>query len=308
VGAAVTAGAAGPEPDDDDEAEGMEYDQAMKGDGTKQQQHTTTTKMTTASLLTHYPYLFSGSDVRLEDSDIIGRCINSMPIVSFAGSRIRTRRWEQNVEDIKVCKAFWEVFKLGNDIVCRLSAMVGDLYSVILPKNLDETFFTSGEKVIVAENLSRWYAPDFIESKEVFLYSESVQMHDTYEYGQWLLMPHSETKAAFCRKLVAFFVAAQHDWFFGYFHPPPRKDICRTLCVLKYHKHLVDGIKRDYVDRLYSPTEESGNVEASLPMHDRAGQYGPILRRLVRHFFQNAQLCDQLVENWSILSRPIVHR
>ena len=79
-------------------------------------------------------------------------------------------------------------------------------------------------------------------------------MQDTYEYGQWLLMPHSETKAAFCRKLVAFFVAAQHDGFFGNFHPLPRKDICRTLCILKYHKHLVDGIKRDYVDRLYSPT------------------------------------------------------
>ena len=104
MGAALTAAAAGPEPDDDEEAEGMEYDQAMKGDGTKQQQQATTTKMTTASLLTHYPYLFSG--MRLEDIDIIGLCINSMPIVSFAGSRIRTRRWEQNVEDIKVCKAF----------------------------------------------------------------------------------------------------------------------------------------------------------------------------------------------------------
>ena len=167
----------------------------------------------------------------------------------------------------------------------------------MLPKNLDETFFTSGEKVIVAENLSRWYAPDFIESKEVFLYSESVQMQDTYEYGQWLLMPHSETKAAFCRKLVAFFVAAQHDGFFGNFHPLPRKDICRTLCILKYHKHLVDGIKRDYVDRLYSPTEESGNVEASLPMRDRAGQYGPILYKLIAKLSILKEMAKETTEN-----------
>ena len=269
VGAALTAAAAGPEPDDDEEAEGMEYDQAMKGDGTKQQQQATTTKMTTASLLTHYPYLFSG--MRLEDSDIIGLCINSMPIVSFAGSRIRTRRWEQNVEDIKVCKAFWEVLKLGNDIVCRLSAMVGDLYSVISPKNLDETFFAIGKEK-VANNLSRWHAPDFIEQKEMLFYAESVQMPFTYD--QWLLMSHCETKDAFCRKLVAFFMVTQDSSIQTV--PQYRKDICRTLCVLKYHKHLVDGMKRDLVDRLYSSTEESGNVKASLllPLREFPGQYG----------------------------------
>ena len=105
-------------------------------------------------------------------------------------------------------------------------------------------------------------------------------------------------KAAFCRKLVAFFVAAQHDGFFGYFPPPPRKDICRTLCVLKYHKHLVDGIKRDYVDRLYSPTEESGNVEASLPMHDEfPGQYGPILYKLIAKLSILKEMAKETTEN-----------
>ena len=292
------AAAGGQEPDDEyNELEGMEHDQAMKGDGTKLQQQTTTTKIATASLLTHCSYLFTRSDMRLEDSDIIGRCIYSIPIVSLAVSRFRAYERNDSTEGIKIHKAFSEVYKLGSDIVSRLCAMAGDIYGTMLPKNLDETFFTSGEKVIVAENLSRWYAPDFIESKEVFLYSESVQMQDTYEYGQWLLMPHSETKAAFCRKLVAFFVAAQHDGFFGNFHPLPRKDICRTLCILKYHKHLVDGIKRDYVDRLYSPTEESGNVEASLPMRDRAGQYGPILYKLIAKLSILKEMAKETTEN-----------
>jgi len=289
----------GKEPDDDDDDGGdddlerMEHDQVMKGktyytgDGTKQQQQqqqqqqqTNTTKITTGSLLTHYSYLSESSDMILEDSDIIGRCIYSMPIISFAVSRFRAFRWKETAEGTKINKAFVEVFKLGHDVISRLSAIAGDMYGAMSPQTLQEAIFTSGEEVIVADNLSRWYAPDFIESKEMYFYSESIQMPVTYD--RWILMPHVERRSAFCHKLVAFFVAA-HDAEL----PSPRTDICRTLCVLKYHKHLVNIIKRDLVDRLFATVkslgiEESGNVEAAslaslavlLPMREFPGQYG----------------------------------
>jgi len=234
-------------------------------------------KLTTnASILTHHS-LFSNNDSTEEldrSADIIGRTINTLPLVFFVGGNNFSDSCLQldsstdahifTSEEIKQLKAFMEISKLVNDVVSRLSAMAGDVYEILKKRRSIEETLENLNNSVEAHNLSWWDSPNFREESMTLKYNthilnklkHNVNSSIDIEYDQWLCQDHSEKKGDFCtwtKKLVGFFVVSQNENVYSHF-ASAKKDVIRTLSKsLSYHESLMNDIVENRANVLYDP-------------------------------------------------------